>query len=86
MPWRRERLSTPLFFPGEFHGQRNLAGYSPWGLKESDNDQVTNYTTTTTQLKQQKFIFHVNESWKPVSGEASLPGLQAVHNNGFWKS
>ena len=22
--------------PGEFHGQRNLAGYSPWGLKESD--------------------------------------------------
>ena len=29
--WRRERLTTPVFFPGEFHGQRSLVGYSPWG-------------------------------------------------------
>ena len=28
--------STPVFLPGEFHGQRNLAGNSPWGHKESD--------------------------------------------------
>ena len=27
---------TPVFLPGEFHGQRRLAGYSPQGLKESD--------------------------------------------------
>ena len=28
---------TPVFLPGEFHGQRRLVvGYSPWGLKESD--------------------------------------------------
>ena len=27
---------TPIFLPGEFYGQRNLAGYSPWGHKESD--------------------------------------------------
>ena len=26
----------PIFFPGEFHGQRSLAGYSSWGRKESD--------------------------------------------------
>ena len=25
---------TPIFLPGEFHGQRNLVGYSSWGLKE----------------------------------------------------
>ena len=25
-----------LFLPGEFHGQRSLEGYSPWGHKESD--------------------------------------------------
>ena len=24
---------TPVFLPGEFHGQRSLAGYSPWGRK-----------------------------------------------------
>ena len=27
-PWRRERQPTPVFLPGEPHGQRSLAGYS----------------------------------------------------------
>jgi len=27
---------TPIFLPGKFHGQRSLAGYSPWGHKELD--------------------------------------------------
>ena len=31
IPWRRERLPTPVFWPGEFHGL-----YNPWGHKESD--------------------------------------------------
>ena len=30
-PWRREWQPTSVFFPGESHGQRSLAGYSPWG-------------------------------------------------------
>ena len=30
------RQPTPVFLPGEFHGQRSLEGYSPWGHKESD--------------------------------------------------
>ena len=34
--WRREQLPTPVFWLGEFHGQRSLADYSPWGRKESD--------------------------------------------------
>ena len=33
IPWRRERLPTPVFWPGEFHGQRSLVGYSPWGCR-----------------------------------------------------
>jgi len=36
IPWRREWLPTPIFLPGEFHGQRSLMGYNPCGLKESD--------------------------------------------------
>ena len=36
IPWRREWQPTPVFLPGEFHGQRSLAGYSLWGPKESD--------------------------------------------------
>jgi len=35
MPWKREWLPTPVFLTGEFHGQRSLMGYSPWGHKES---------------------------------------------------
>ena len=35
-PWRREWQLTPVFFPEEFHGQRSLASYSPWGCKELD--------------------------------------------------
>ena len=31
--WRREWVPTPVFLPGEFHGQRNLACYGPWGQR-----------------------------------------------------
>ena len=31
---------TPVFLPGEFHGQKNLAGYSPWGWKELDTTEA----------------------------------------------
>ena len=36
IPWRRARRPSPVFLPGESHGQRSLAGYSPGGHKESD--------------------------------------------------
>ena len=39
IPWRREWQPTPVFLPGEFHGQRSLAGYSPRGHKESDTTE-----------------------------------------------
>ena len=34
--WSRKWWPTPVFLPGKFHGQRSLAGYSPWGHKKSD--------------------------------------------------
>ena len=36
IPWRRKWQPTRVLLPGEFHRQWSLAGYSPWGLKESD--------------------------------------------------
>ena len=36
MHWRRKWQPTPVFLPGESHGQRGLVGYSPWGHKELD--------------------------------------------------
>ena len=32
-------LEKEVFLPGEFHGQTSLAGYSPWGRKESDTTE-----------------------------------------------
>ena len=32
-------IPTPVFWSGEFHGQRSLAAYSPWGCKESDTTE-----------------------------------------------
>ena len=36
IPWRRAWQPTSVFLPGDSHGQRSLADYSPWGRKESD--------------------------------------------------
>ena len=36
IPWRRAWQVTPVFLPRDPHGQRSLAGYSPWGREESD--------------------------------------------------
>ena len=42
IPWRRKWQPTPVFLPGEFHEQRSLEGYCPWGHKESDlTEQLT---------------------------------------------
>ena len=46
IPWRRARQPTPLFLPGESHGQRSLDGCSPWGRKESDTTKVTDHAYT----------------------------------------
>ena len=37
--WRRAWQPTPVFFPGEFHAQRILVGYSPWGSIELDTTE-----------------------------------------------
>ena len=63
LPWTREWQPTPVFLPGEFHGQRSLVGYSPWGGKESD---TTERLTLSLQLKGFK-----NEKKK----KGNVPGL-----------
>ena len=36
---------NPVFLPGKFHGQGSLAGYSPWGRRESDTTDHTDRDT-----------------------------------------
>ena len=46
VPWRREWQPTPVFLPGEFHGERSLAGYSLWGSQKNQT-RFSNYTIMT---------------------------------------
>ena len=39
--WRTKGPPAPVFLPGKFHWQRNLVGYSPWSLEESDTIEHT---------------------------------------------
>ena len=43
-PWRRTWQPTSIFLPGKSHGQRSLAGYSPWGHKKVRHNLVTKHT------------------------------------------
>ena len=58
IPQNRKWQPTPVFMPGEFHGQRNLGGYSSWGCKESD---LTEHT-----LHLQYFYFKCNFIMLPL--------------------
>jgi len=63
-------LPTPVFLPGESHGQRSLIGYSPWGCKESG---MTEQLTLS-------FPFH-NQLIKETQGSSSSP----VYQLSLWK-
>ena len=49
--WRRSWQPTAVFLPGESHGQRSLAGYSPRGCQESDMIEATEHTHTHTHTE-----------------------------------
>ena len=51
IPWRREWQPTPIFLPGESHGQRSLAGYCSQGHKEQDMTEVAQYTCIHTWVQ-----------------------------------
>ena len=55
--WRKEEI--PGFLLGEFHGQRSLVGYSPWGHKELDMTEQPMHTHTHTHTH----TLHVENHW-----------------------
>ena len=67
-PLEKGMLPTPVFMPGESHGQRSLAGYRPWGCKESDiTEQLTLslffvalFQWVKKELKALSMLLHVN--------------------------
>ena len=70
IPWRREWQPTAVLFPGESRGQRNLAGYSPWGCRVRHNRATNAHTQTHTQeinrkkKNQQKIAIQGLQLWQ----------------------
>ena len=57
-PLEEARQLTPLFLPGESHRQRSLAGYSPWGCKDSaDTTEVVHSFATCILLQFLLFLY-----------------------------
>ena len=56
-PPEMEWSAIPVVLHGEFHGQRSLVEYSPWGLKESD-DWLTNIITFLLEYRMSKIGYH----------------------------
>ena len=74
-PWRREWLPTPVFWPGEFHGERSLAGYGPRGCRESDTtERLSLIFRRLVQTHGYKFLTCVIESQISISG-VDLPSV-----------
>ena len=49
-PLEKAMHPTPVLLPGKSHGRRSLAGYSPWGRKESDTTERLHFTFTSRIL------------------------------------
>ena len=66
--WRRKWQPTPVFLPGKYHGQRSLAGYSPWDHKESDMTEQLHFMIA-------QFIHPSGIHWKVHWITFSIPVL-----------
>ena len=68
MPWIREWLPTPVFLPGQSHGQRRLEGYSLWGHKESD---TTEQFTLSQPRKERRKLYFIKRAGTNVASRFS---------------
>ena len=70
IPWRRKWQPTPVFLPGESHGQRSPTGYIPWGHKRVGHNLVTEQKHQTelgnqTSAKAKNIQFRTQQLYQP---------------------
>ena len=80
IPWRTKWSCTPLFMPGESHGQDSLAGYSPWGCKESDTNDLA-YTHKKEYTMHWQIYLGLQSSKRNRSLICLLPGRWLYFQN-----
>ena len=66
IPWRRKWQPTPVFLPGEFHEQRSMVDYSPWGGRVGQD-----WVTTLKVIRDLKSKYR----WLTQSVIRGIPGL-----------
>ena len=69
---RKQQPILVLFLPGEFHGQRSLADYSPWGCKESDRTEHTHTHNILFSLSSEIFMTAISISRHSISLQICL--------------
>ena len=82
--WRRAWQPTPVFLPGESHGQRSLVGYSPWGGKELDMAELLSTQKSsgpgTVPFTPSANCLSRNESKTEPASETWLQGKRICHH------
>ena len=69
IPWRRDRLPSPGFLPGEFHGQRSPAGCSPWVCQESETtERLTLSLSSHLQVQEPRESPEAQREFQPRAG------------------
>ena len=87
---RREWQLIPVFWPGECHGQRSLAGYSPWGRKESDTTNtfisLFHFRRWGDKLSESsEELLQTGWEWEDQQIRDFGEGLHAVKHTSLWK-
>ena len=59
-PLEEDMQPTPVFLPGESHGQRSLVGYSSWGRKELDTTDTHTLICNFRIMKQKCYYYKYN--------------------------
>ena len=74
IPWRRKWQPAPVFLPEKSHGQRSLAGYSPWNHKRVREDLATEQQQKCSIMLMESSLIIVRE---PTGSRK----LECLHSN-----
>ena len=77
IPWRRKWQPIPVLLPGEFHGGRSLASYSPWGHKESDMTERLTHVKSVIRFPGDTRVQSLGQEDLPEEGMATHSSILA---------
>ena len=99
IPWRRKWQPTPVFLPGESHGQRSLVGNSPWGcwvvhnwsdlahkICSSFKTPLRHFSPPRTSYLKFSPPYNMAKCWRWLDTHFSSPGLEASEIQGLCHS